>query len=364
MFEFFTKNHLISHSQSGFKPGDSCINQLLSITHEIYKSFDDGLDVRGVFIDISKAFDKVWHKGLLYKLKQNGISGNLLDTITDFLNCRKQRVALNGQFSSWTSIEAGVPQGSILGPLLFLIHINDLSDDLMSNVKLFADDTSLFSVVHDVNTSSTDLNNDLRKISDWAIQWKMTFNPDPSKQAQEVIFSRKRQNPNHDSIYFNNNLVNQVPSQKHLGMHLDAKLNFEKHLDNIMSTVAKTIGLRRKLQAVLPRPSLVTIYKAFIRPHLDYGDITYDRAYNESFHQKLESIQYNAALAITGAIRGTSRAKLYQELGLESLQERRWYRKLCYFFKIFKGQSPDYLFKILPSIKKFRNSFSPSTLIE
>ena len=154
----------------------------------------------------------------------------------------------------------------------------------MSNVKLFADDTSLFSVVHDVNTSSTDLNNDLRKISDWAIQWKMSFNPDPSKQAQEVIFSRKRQNPNHDSIYFNNNLVNQVSSQKHLGMHLDAKLNFEKHLDYITSTVAKTIRLLRKLQVVLPRPSLVTIYKAFIRPHLDYGDIIYDRAYDESFH--------------------------------------------------------------------------------
>ena len=163
---FFTKNHVISQSQSGFKPGDSCINQLLSITHEIYKSFDDGLDVRGVFLDISKAFDKAWHKGLLYKLKQIGISGNLLDTITDFLNYRKQRVALNEQFSSWTSIEAGVPQGSILGPLLFSIYINDLSDDLMSNVKLFADDTSLFSVAHDVNTSSTNLNNDLRKISD------------------------------------------------------------------------------------------------------------------------------------------------------------------------------------------------------
>ena len=265
----------------------------------------------------------------LIKLKQNSISGNLLDTITDFLNSRKQRVTLIGQFSSWTSIEAGVPQGLILGPLIILFYINDLSDDLMTNVKLFADDTSLFSVVHDVNTSSTNLNNDLRKISDWAIQWKMSFNPDPSKQAQEVIFSRKRQNPNHDSIYFNHNL-NQVPSQKHLGMHLDAKLNFEKHLDNIMITVAKIIGLLRKLQAVLLRPSLVTIYKAFIRPHLDYGDIIYDQAYNESFHQKLESIQYNAALAITGAIRGTlSRT-----------------RKLCYFLKIFKGQSQVYLSKM------------------
>ena len=170
MFEVFTKNDLISYNQSGFKPSDSCINQLLSITREISKSFEDGRDVRGVFLDISKAFHKVWHKGLIYKLKQNGISGNLLDTITDFLNSRKQRVALNGQFSSWTSIEAGVPQGSILGPLLFLIYINDLSDDLITNVKLFADDTSLFSVVHDVNTSANNLNNDLSKINVWVTQ--------------------------------------------------------------------------------------------------------------------------------------------------------------------------------------------------
>ena len=139
----------------------------MKFTHEIYKSFDDGLDVHGVFLDISKAFDKVWHKGLICKLKQNGISSNLLDTTTDFLNSRKQRVALNGQFSSWTSIEAGVPQGSILGPLLFLIYINDLSGDLITNVKLIADDTSLFCVAHEVNTSVNNLNKDLSKINDW-----------------------------------------------------------------------------------------------------------------------------------------------------------------------------------------------------
>ena len=191
MFEFFTENNLISDNQSGFKPGDSCINQLLSITHEIYQSFDDNLEVRAVFLDISKAFDKVWHKGLIYKLKQNGISGNILNTIIDFLSFRKQRVVLNGQVSHWTSIEAGVPQGSILGPLLFLIYINDLSDDLSTNAKLFAGDTSLFSVVRDINTSAAHLNNDLRKISNGPFQWKMRFNPDPSKQVQEVNFSRK-----------------------------------------------------------------------------------------------------------------------------------------------------------------------------
>ena len=119
--------------------------------------------------------------------------------------------------------------------------------------------------------------------------------------------------------------------QKHLGMYLDPKLDFLEHLKNIQAKVNKSIALLRKLQTILPRPTLLTIYKAFIRPHLDHGDTIYDQAYNDSFHQKLESIQYNAALAITGAIRGNYSEKLYQELGLESLQQRRWYRKLCTF---------------------------------
>ena len=138
MFEFFTDNESISSNKSGFKPGESCINQLLHITHDVYQSFDDNLETRAVFLDISKAFDKVWHESLLYKVKQNGMLGNLLNIMKDFLSLRKQRVFLNEQHSIWVDIEAGVPQGSILGPLFFLIRINDLSDDLTSNPKLFA----------------------------------------------------------------------------------------------------------------------------------------------------------------------------------------------------------------------------------
>ena len=114
-------------------------------------------------------------------------------------------------------------------------------------------------------------------------------------------------------------------------MYLDPKLYFLEHSKNIQAKVSKSIALLRKLQTILPRPTLLTIYKAFIRHHLDCGGSIYDQAYNDSFHQKLESIQYNAALAITGAIRGNYSEKLYQELGLESLQQRRWYRKLCTF---------------------------------
>ena len=154
LYKFFNENGLLSSNQSG-----SYINQLLSITHEIYQSFE----VRGVFLDISKAFDKFWYEGLILKFSRNGISGKLLNLLKDFLKYWKQRVLLNGQNSTWKGITSGVLQWSILELFLFLIYVNHLSDGLSSNVKLFADDTSLFSAVHDVTTTSFVLNSYLGK---------------------------------------------------------------------------------------------------------------------------------------------------------------------------------------------------------
>ena len=168
----------------------------------------------------------------------------------------------------------------------------------------------------------------------------MSFNPDPSTQAQEVIFSRKTKKEYHLPLAFNNNNVSETNSQKHLGVVLDNRLSFEDHLNMAINKVNKTIGLLRKLQNVLPRSALFTIYKSSIRPPLDYVDIMYGQAYNTSFHQKLELLQYNACPAITGAIRGTSREKLYEELGLESLQLRRWFRKLSCFYNLFSSAHP------------------------
>ena len=172
----------------------------------------------------------------------------------------------------------------------------------------------------------------------------MSFNPDPGKQAQEVVFSHKLQKSTHPTLSFNNNTVTQCVTQEHLGMLLDTKLDFHGRLKSIFNNVNKTIGLLRKLHNTLPRLPLLRIYKSFIITHFDYGDIIYDLAYNVSFHQKLESIQYNSALAITGAVRGTSTEKLYNVLGLETLEKRRWYRKLCCFYKVYKSHSLKYLF--------------------
>ena len=164
------KEELLNPNQSGYRPSDSCINHLLAITHKIFEAFDCNppLKVRSVFLDISKVLDKVWHEGLLYKLKIIDISGELYDLLENYLSGRLQRVILNGQTSSWRPILAGVPQGSILDPLLFLIYISDLPNELKSNAKLFADDTSLFNIANDENGSVNVLNSDLSLISKWA----------------------------------------------------------------------------------------------------------------------------------------------------------------------------------------------------
>ena len=167
LFKYLDDNNLLSSNQSGFRPDDSCVYQLLLITHEIYKVSDanPSLDVRGDFLDLSKAFDRVWHDDLMYKLKSLGICGNYYGLLHSFLSDRYHRVVLNSQSSKWSYIKAGVPQGSILGPLLFLVYINDLPEGLTTSAKLFADETSLFSMVCDSAASSAFVNDDLLKIS-------------------------------------------------------------------------------------------------------------------------------------------------------------------------------------------------------
>ena len=163
------------------------------------------------------------------------------------------------------------------------------------------------------------------------------------------MFPRRNFKISHPSLTFNNIPVAQVGSLKHFGISLNSKLNFDKHLRKIQPKVNRIIGIIHNLQHVLPRSAVLTIYKSFARPHLDYGDIIYNKAYNESFKSKLESIQCNAALAITDVMKGSSREKLYQKLGLESLTMRRWYRKLSFLFQIIKTESPPYLFNLVPN---------------
>ena len=154
-------------------------------------------------------------------------------------------MVLNGKCSKWSPIRAGVPQGSVLGPLFFLVYINDLVDNISSDAKLFADDTSLFTVVYDEKIAAEQLNRDLKIIAEWAYQWKMQFNPDVIKQAVHVIFSEKRDKSIHPPIYFNESGVVTKSEQKHLGMILDSSLNFQSHVREKIMSARRGIGVIR-----------------------------------------------------------------------------------------------------------------------
>ena len=246
LYSYLHTNNLVTKNQSGFRPGDSTTNQLYLLDETAFDS-TKSLEVKTVFLDISKSFDKVWHDGLIFKLEQNGVSGNLLKLLQNYLRNRKQRVVQNGSHSDYSSIESGVPQGSVLGPLLFLVYINDLERNIKSNVNFFADDTMLFSIVKNHEISANDLNHDLDIIHRWAHQWKLEFNPDPTKQATEVLFSCKTSNPNHPQIMFNGTVVAKTNEQKHLGLILDSSLSFKNNLNEKIIKAKKNLEIIKHL---------------------------------------------------------------------------------------------------------------------
>ena len=286
-------NHLLDNSiltafQSGFIPGDSTINQLTFLYDAFCRALDEGKEVRVVFCDISKAFDRVWHKGLIRKLEAAGIIGTVLQWFTDYLKDRKQRVVLHGAKSNWNYLNAGVPQGSILGPILFLIYINDIVSEIRANIRLFADDTSLYIIVQNPESAALCLNLDLIKISNWAKLWLVSFN---YSKNESMIVSRKVNKPYHPPIYMENTEINEISAHKHLGIFFSNDCSWHSHIDYIKEKAWKRINIMRKLKFVLDWKSLETIYVSFIRPILEYGDTIWDNC-TQYEKRELDKIQH------------------------------------------------------------------------
>ena len=255
---------------------------------------------------------------------------------------------------------------------------------LKSNVKFFADDTMLFCIVNDPLIFANELNHDLNIINQWAYQWTMEFNPDPSKQATSVLFFCKQKSPIHRSLFFNGTLVSKVNEQKHLGLILDSKLSFERHVNEKIIKAKRGIGIIKYLSKYLPLKTLDQMYKALVRSHLDYCDIIYHIPASNSqinlgtalssLMEKVEKIQYQAAVAITGTWQGSNRAKLYEVLGWESLSDRRWCRRILQIFKIKNKMTPSYLrllyrlgntntfHEIRCKTSRYMNSFFPDAI--
>ena len=192
LFNYMKTNNILSKCQSGLQPNDSTVNQLIEIYHNIISNMDRGRDVRFSFCDVSKAFDKVWHKGLLFKLKLTGVNKQLISWIESYLSDRQQKVVSEGFSSTLQGIKAVVPQGSVLGPFLFLVYINDIVNDINNDIRLFADDTSLFVVVENDHTAAaTSLTDDLNVISNWAKKMGNSIYSSKNKKFRPLRDKRK-----------------------------------------------------------------------------------------------------------------------------------------------------------------------------
>ena len=344
VFNFVKDNSILTKFQSGFIPGDSTVNQLLDMYNFICQALDEGKEVRAVFCDISKAFDRVWHKGMVAKLKSIGISGNLLYWFENYLSHRKQRVVIEGKCSSTKIIPAGVPQGSVLGPMLFLIYINDIVNGIDSNIRLFADDTSLLTKVDDPQAASNILNSDLKRINNWAKRWLVKFSPAKTKT---LTFTRKSSPLIKPTLYLNNEEIIEVNCHKHLGLVFQQSGEWRLHVQTVIDKTSKMTSCLRSFKYRLSRKSLEKIYNTFILPLFDYADVIWDNC-TLYLSQQLENIQLDALRTICGAVRGTSHQSLYKETGFVPLSERRKCHKLCMMYRICKDMTPAYLSQKLP----------------
>ena len=345
LYNYIKDHNLITLHQSGFTPGDSTIHQLLYMYDFFCKALDEKKDVQIVFCDQSKAFDRVWHKGLIHKLKSFGIEGPLLEWFSDYVTNRKQKVQLEGSHSEHGTIAAGVPQGSILGPLLFLIHINDITENISSDIKLFADDTSLYITIDKDNQieKTRQLNEDLQTINQWAKTWLVTFNP----QKTKTLFISFKTQPTILPLTFDGHNLDSVSHHKHLGLILNNNLSWKDHIDSVTSKANTKLNVLAHLKHILDRKTLRTLYESFIRPSLEYGNIIYCNC-TDGEKDEIEKIQRRAARIISGGTISTSVRLLYEELALETLETRQNRQMLTAFHKIINNNCPSYLYDIRP----------------
>ncbi len=344
------RNGLLCEYQSGFTPGDSTINQLIHITDRILKSLDDFEDCIGCFLDLTRAFDTVWHKGLLYKLDKYGIRDHINGSKThtwfhSYLSNRGHRVSIDGKTSGIRHINAAVPQGSVLGPLLFLIYINDVTLGIDSDIFLFADDTSIFKSGKNNESLASVINSDLNKISLWAKRWKININP---SKTVAMLFSKKV-NPNKNfTIKLNQDIIGLSDHHKHLGLWLSHNLQWKKHIKESANKARQRLGCLSRYKYKLDRKSIEQCYITFIRPLLEYGNVLFDAANKEDL-DVLSEIEKEALRTITGARRRSNIDAMYHEVSWPSLEQRRKDHKICILGKVIIKRFPNYLLQDLPT---------------
>ena len=341
LFEHIVCRHILDHVedhkvltnlQHGFRSGRSCETQLITTTHDLLSSFNSKSQIDVAILDFSKAFDTVPYAGLLGKLEHYGIDSKILLWITNFLNNRKQRVVVDGSFSNEADVESGVPQGTVLGPLLFLLHINDLPSCVNSKVRLFADDCLLYREIKN-NQDQIDMQRDLDALMDWGSTWGMKFN---AKKCNIMRVSRSLK-PLQHFYSLGNEILQEVSDAKYLGIQIDNKLDWNKHISTVAARgQSKLAFLNRNLKGC-PKKLRDTTYISLIRPALEYSCSVW-HPHKKSNKDKIEKVQRRAARFVSNNFRRkASVSEMLHELGWQSLDGRRQDQRLVLFFKIING---------------------------
>lgn len=325
IMKFIEGNKLLHPKQHGFRANLSCETQLVELVSDISAELDKGKEVDACVLDFSKAFDKVCHAKLIHKMTSMGISKQLADWTTSFLKDRSQVVTIQGTNSTSCPVTSGVPQGSVIGPALFLLYINDLPAAVKSRVRLFADDT----VIYATTDKSDQLQADLGGLEEWERSWNMEFHP---AKCEFIRFSRKKTKTHTPTYLLHQEAIPQVHTTKYLGVKIQSDLKWNSHIEYITTKASTSLGLMKR---TIPSQSVdlrTKAYKQLIRPVLEYGSCSWDPL-TKTLAAQVEAVQRRSARAVFGIPRSsrTSTTGLLQRLGWEALEERRRHRRICMF---------------------------------
>ena len=352
LLDHLDRNNVLTHLNHGFRKGFSCETQLMVTMDDLFKQYDNNIQSDIIILDFSKAFDTVPHNKLLYKLQTYGIDGNVLKWITSFLTKRKMRVVVDGETSEYASVESGVPQGTVLGPLLFLCYINDLPDCVSSQVRLFADDCLLYRPIKN-QSDHIALQKDLQNLTSWANTWGMSFN------AKKCYLLRSRSK---SSFFYTikDSILQQVKNSPYLGVTISDDFKWSMHVNKITAKAGAMLGLLKRNLKHCPMECKKLGYISLVRSNLEYAASIWD-PYQQGDIDRLEKVQRRAARFISGNY--TSREEgfmtdLLKKLELPLLESRRKVDRLCYMYKILNNQLPavprDHYLAELPARRRIK----------
>jgi len=343
LVEHMLSNHLFTDEQHGFVPGRSCMTQLLLVMEEWVDILEEGYPMDVIYLDFRKAFDSVPHQRLLNKLQAYGIKGKLLAWIRNFLTGRRQRVVYDGEKSEWSDVMSGIPQGSVLGPVLFVIFINDLPSVVKSAMKVFADDTKVYNCVKE-DKGVEELQADIESMARWGDKWQLPFNTGKCKSLH-----LGRTNSRH--VYtLNGNDLEQVHQEKDLGVVIDDRLKFHTHTTGAVNKANQILAVIKKSFMHLDSVTVPLLYKSIVRPHLEYGNLIWGP------HYKLDQLAVERVQRRATKLVPELKERPYEErlrrLHIPSLYYRRRRGDMIQMFKIMTGIEridPVLLFKRPPS---------------